>query len=62
MSLWNFRKPLNQPPHFGRVGAQDPNVRQSAELREADRAITEARFRRELATLRQGGRRAVVVE
>ena len=21
MSLWNPRKPLNQPPHFGRVGA-----------------------------------------
>lgn len=23
MSLWNPKKPLNQPPHFGRVGARE---------------------------------------
>lgn len=62
MSLWNPRKPLNQPPNYRKLGAQDPHLRPSAEQRDAERAITEAQFQRDHAAVRYGGRRAVVVE
>jgi hypothetical protein len=60
-TLWNPRKPLNQPPHFGRVGAK-PENRPDASAREAERAIHAAQFARDEATQRVGGRRAVVCE
>lgn len=59
-SLWNPRKPLNQPPHFGRVGRQS-DAKPDATARAAERAIHAAQFARDHAAQRFGGRRAVVV-
>ena len=51
MSLWNPRKPLNQPPHFGRGAVQ---YEQPRKFDPAVQAATEAiedgkRFRRQRA-------------
>ena len=56
MSLWNPKKPLNQPPHFGRVGQQrEPTPKADA----AARAVRESQFKRQDVTKRLG-QRAVV--
>ena len=56
MSLWNPKKPLNQPPHFGRVGRQrEPAPKADA----AARAVRESQFKRQDVTKRLG-QRAVV--
>ena len=61
-TIWNPRRPLNQPPHFGRVGAQPSPVVRNAEQEAARRAINESQFQRDQAAARVGGRHAVVVE
>ena len=60
MSLWNPRKPLTQPPHFGRVAARDFTKRDDMQtvVRMAHR---EAQFARYEKTIRHGDR-AVVTE
>lgn len=59
-TLWNPKKPLNQPPGFGRVGCfANPSKPCQAEKAAKD-AINSAQFARERATQRVGGRRAVV--
>ena len=56
MSLWNRKRPLNQPPHFGRVGQQrEPTPTADA----AARAVRESQFKRQDVTKRLG-QRAVV--
>lgn len=56
MSLWNPKKPLNQPPHFGCVGQQrEPTPKADA----AARAVRESQFKRQDVTKRLG-QRAVV--
>ena len=56
MSLWNRKRPLNQPPHFGRVGQQrEPTPKADA----AARAVRESQFKRQDVTKRLG-QRAVV--
>lgn len=62
MALWNPRKPLNQPPGFGRVGGAAQQARPDAAAKAAKDAINSSQFARDLATQRVGGRRAVVVE
>ena len=60
MSLWNPSRPLNQPPHFRKVGEQNivtsPLDRRSEEA--ALRALKGAQFERN-EVLRSVGRRAV---
>lgn len=56
MSLWNPRKPLTQPPGYGRVGYQstpEPKADASKQIVQA------AQFER-LAATRKLGQRAVV--
>lgn len=60
MSLWNPRKPLNQPPHFGRVAARDSSNRDDVQTA-ARMAHQEAKFSRYEKTIRHGDR-AVVKE
>jgi hypothetical protein len=56
MSLWNRKRHLNQPPHFGRVGQQrEPTPKADA----AARAVRESQFKRQDVTKRLG-QRAVV--
>lgn len=56
MSLWNPKRPMNQPPHFGRVGQQrEPAPKADA----AARAVRESQFKRQDVTKRLG-QRAVV--
>lgn len=42
MSLWNPKKALNQPPHFGRVGAVVAQV--SSAVSDAERVAINAQF------------------
>lgn len=58
-SLWNPRKPLNQPPGFGRIGRQSDD-KPDATARAAERAIHSAQFARDLAAARVGVRRVGV--
>lgn len=59
-TLWNPRKPLNQPPHFGRVGMQiTPPARVSRAEHDALRAVQTAQFEREHQTLKYGARATV---
>lgn len=63
MSLWSPKKPLNQPPSFGRVGHNNTHaINPDPMARAAERAIHAAQFERDQAARRVGGRRAVVVE
>ena len=56
MSLWNRKRNLNQPPHFGRVGQQrEPTPKADA----AARAVRASHFAR-MDTTRKLGQRAVV--
>ena len=56
MSLWNPKKPLNQPPHFGRVGQQREAAPKTDAAAQAVRASHFAR----MDTTRKLGQRAVV--
>lgn len=58
--LWSRKKPLNQPPTYGRVGyVQEKRAERELE-KAAERALTDAQLDRNRATLRQGGRAVVV--
>ncbi|MBL7091713.1 hypothetical protein [Acidovorax sp.] len=48
MSLWNPRKPLNQPPHFGTVGAvqASPVTKFDDALHKAQEALYDAKVQR----------------
>jgi hypothetical protein len=60
MSLWNPRKPLNQPPHFGRVATRDQIKRDdvSTGVKSAHQAAQFARYEKTSRV----GMRAVVKE
>lgn len=59
MSLWNPRKPLNQPPHFGRVGAQHERTQPDQAQKDAARAVATSNFDRAHITRKQGMRAVV---
>lgn len=58
--LWNRNKPLNQPPSYGRIGYVPEKKTDGESEKAAKRALSHSQLDRENATLRQGGRRAVV--
>jgi hypothetical protein len=60
MSLWNPRKPLNQPPHFGLVAARS-EIKRDDVAAAAKNAIQAAQFARTEKTTRLGGRAVVKV-
>ena len=58
--LWDRRKPLNQPPSYGRIGhTADLNPSSSLE-RSTKRALDEVQAERKDATFRSRRSRAVV--
>lgn len=57
-TLWNPKKPLNQPPHFGRVSGKT-EIKRDDVATAAKRAHQEAQFARFEQTTRLG-QRAVV--
>jgi hypothetical protein len=60
MSLWNPRKPLNQPPHFRLVAGRD-EIKRDEVAAAAKSALQEAQFARAEKTTRLGGRAVVKV-
>ena len=60
-TLWNPKKPLTQPPGYGRTqGCDATHKRYTDEQKAAAAAIFRAQSQRNAATARVGGRRAVV--
>lgn len=59
MSLWPRNKPMSQPPHYGRVGAQHERPARDAVQYDAKRAIDASHSERWHKT-RKHGLRAVV--
>ena len=59
MSLWPRNKPLNQPPHAGRIGAQHEHPARNTAADKARSIHQGAQFDREHHT-RKNGLRAVV--
>ena len=60
MSLWNTKRPLNQPPHFRTFGT-DPSPARDDAGTIATNAHRAAQFERYEKTARRGGK-AVVTE
>ena len=58
MSLWNSRKPLNQPPHFRSMGT-DPSPARDDVATLAENIHNGAQFDRQQQTARRGGRAVV---
>lgn len=61
MALWNLRKPLNQPPGFGRIERlSPPEPVVDASDKAALSAVRTSHYERGVAAQRVGGRRAFV--
>lgn len=59
MSLWPRNRPLNQPPHRGRIGAQTEHVRVDPVQADAQRGVAEAQYERKAKTIKHGARATV---
>ena len=59
MSLWPRNRPLNQPPHAGRVGMQDAPTKTCPVNAAADATIRTAQWDREQKTRRIGAKATV---
>lgn len=58
--LWDRKKPLNQPPSFGRLSASHAEKPASDHAKAAQRALSDAQLDRQRQIQRYGGRHAVV--
>ena len=59
MSLWPRNKPLNQPSHYGRIGAQPEHAKPCPITADAQRAVAEAQHARKAKTIKHGARATV---
>ena len=59
MSLWKRSKPMTQPPHFGRIGAQPEHAKPCPITADAQRAVAEAQHARKAKTIKHGARATV---
>lgn len=59
MSLWKRSKPMTQPPHFGRIGAQPEHAKPCPITADAKRAVAEAQHARKAKTIKHGARATV---
>lgn len=59
MSLWPRSRPLNQPSHYGRIGAQPEHVKPCPIQTAAERAVDAAQFERQAKTIKHGARAVV---
>ncbi len=60
--LWDRKKPLNQPPGFGRLNCVEPEKKESDVARAATRALNGTRLGRVSSAQRHGLRRAAASE
>lgn len=58
-TLWPRNKPLNQPPHAGRIGMQPEHAKPCPITADAQRAVAEAQHARKAKTIRHGARATV---
>ena len=59
MSLWKRSKPMTQPPHYGRIGAQPEHAKPCPITADAQRAVAEAQHARKAKTIKHGARATV---
>lgn len=59
MTTVSKRKPLQQPPHYGRIGAQADHTRPCPVQAAAERAVGAAQFERQIKTTKHGSRAVV---
>ena len=59
MSMWPRNKPLNQPSHYGRIGAQPEHAKPCPITADAKRAVAEAQNARKAKTIKHGARATV---
>lgn len=60
MSLWNPRKPLNQPPHFGALGAVQASTH--TKFNEALHKANEALYDAKTTRSKRAGNRTTVFD
>ena len=58
-TLWPRNKPLNQPPHAGRIGMQPEHAKPCPITADAQRAVAEAQHARKAKTIKHGARATV---
>ena len=58
-TLWKRSKPMTQPPHFGRIGAQPEHAKPCPITADAQRAVAEAQHARKAKTIKHGARATV---
>lgn len=59
MSLWNPKKPINQPPHFRKVSAQPEQAKACPIATDATAVVKGAQFDRQAKTIKYGARAVV---
>lgn len=59
MSLWPRNRPLNQPPHAGRIGAQPEHAKPCPLKTKAEATLRAAQWDREKKTRRNGAKATV---
>ena len=59
MSLWKRSKPMTQPPHYSRIGAQPEHAKPCPITADAQRAVAEAQHARKAKTIKHGARATV---
>ena len=58
-TLWKRSKPMTQPPHYGRIGAQPEHDKPCPITADAQRAVAEAQHARKAKTIKHGARATV---
>lgn len=58
-TLWKRSKPMTQPPHYGRIGAQPEHAKPCPITADAQRAVAEAQHARKAKTIKHGARATV---
>lgn len=58
-TLWPKNKPLNQPPHRGRIGAQPENAKACPIATDATAVVKGAQFDRQAKTIKYGDKAVV---
>ena len=58
-TLWNRKKPLSQPPHYGRIGYQPEQAKACPIATDATAVVKGAQFDRQAKTIKYGGKAVV---
>ena len=58
-TLWNRKKPLSQPPHYGRIGAHPEQAKACPIATDTTAAVKGVQFARQAKTIKYGGKAVV---